>query len=96
MGGALNLVVIVVQAGNVSAGKLGNLTSGTANTTTDIKDLHVFSDANAVGEVMLVAGNGLIERLAGREAAKVERLAPSIFVQVGCQVIVAVGGYNIS
>lgn len=96
MGGTLDLVVIVVQAGDVSAGELGNLTSGTANTAADIKNLHILSDANAVGKVVLVAGNGLIERLAGREAAEVERLAPAIFVQVGRQVIVAVERRNVS
>lgn len=80
MGGTLDLVVVVVQAGDVSAGELGDLTSGAANTTADIKDLHTFLDADVVGEVVLMTGDGLVERLAKGVSAEVEGLAPAVLV----------------
>jgi hypothetical protein len=48
-------------------------------------------DVDAVGEVVLVAGNGLVEGLAVGEAAEVERLAPAVLVQVGGEVVVLPG-----
>ena len=89
MGGTLNLVVVVVEAGNVGASELGNLTGRAADTAADVENLHALLDADAVGEVVLVSGNGLVEGLAGRETAEVEGLSPSVFVQVGRQVVVA-------
>ena len=73
----------------MGAGELGNLAGGAADTAADVEDLHALLDTHAVGEVVLVAGNGLVERLARGEAAEVEGLAPAILVQVGRQVVVA-------
>ena len=85
----INLVVVVVQASDVAAGKLGNLASRAANTTADIEDFHALFDADRVCEVVLVSGNGLEEGLAIREATKVEGLAPAILVKIGREVVVA-------
>jgi len=64
MGGALNLVVVIVQAGDVASGELGDLTSWSADTTADVEDPHPLFDANAVRKVVLVSCNGLVKRLA--------------------------------
>lgn len=87
--GALDLVVVVVQTGNVAASELGDLTSRPTDTTANIQDLHALLNADAVREVVLVAGNSLVEGLALGEAAEVERLAPSILVEIGSEVVVA-------
>lgn len=87
--GSVNLVVVVVQTSDVGASKLGDFTSRATNTAANIEDLHSLLDAHAVGKVVLVAGNGLVERLAVGEAAEVEGLAPTIFVQIGSEVVVA-------
>lgn len=94
MGCAVDLIVVVVEASDASASELGNLAGGTANTTTNIKNLHALLHVHSVREVVLVAGDSLVERLADGEAAEVERLSPSIFVQVGRQVVVA--GYTVN
>jgi hypothetical protein len=47
-------------------------------------------NADAVGEVVLVTGDGLVEAFALGEAAKVERLAPAVFVEIGREVVVTV------
>ena len=39
-----------------------------------------------------MTGNGLVEWLAGRKAAEVERLAPAVLVEVGRKVVVAIEG----
>lgn len=90
--GALDLVVVVVEAGDVGAGELGDLAGGAANTAPDVEDLHPFLDPDLVGEVVLVAGNGLVEVLAAGVPAEVERLAPAILVEIRGEVIVTRGG----
>lgn len=92
MRGALDLVVVVVEAGDVGAGELGDLAGRAANAAADVEDLHALLDAHAVGEVVLVTGNGLVEGLADGEAAEVEGLAPAVLVQVGGEVVVAARG----
>jgi hypothetical protein len=89
VGGSLNLVVVVVQASNMSTGELGDLTGGTTHTATDIKNLHSLLDTNLVGKVVLMAGNGLVEGLTLGKSAEVEGLAPSVFVEIGSKVVVA-------
>lgn len=41
-----------------------------------------------MGQIVLVAGNGLVEALAEGITAEVEALAPSVLVQIGCKVVV--------
>lgn len=80
VGSTLDLVVVVVQAGDVGTSELGNLTSRATDTAADIENAHVLLDADLVGEVVLVAGNGLVEGLAEGVAAEVEGLAPTVLV----------------
>jgi hypothetical protein len=89
VGGSLDLVVVVVETSDVCARELDNLSGRATNTTTNIKDLHVVLEVHDVGEVVLVAGNGLFEGLA--ETAEVERLTPAVLVKVGGQVVVVTG-----
>ena len=86
---ALNLVIIVVQTRNMRTGELGNFSRRPTNTAADIEDLVAVLDADFGGEVVLVAGNGLVEGLAVGKAAEVEGLAPAVFVEVGSEVVVA-------
>lgn len=90
VGGAVDLVVVVVQTSDVSTSELDHLASGTTDTTADIQNLHVLGDTSHVGEVVLVTGNGLVERLTVGETAEVEGGAPSVLVEIGSQVVVAV------
>lgn len=73
----------------MAAGELGDLASRATNTATNVKDSHALLDANRMREIVLMPGNSLVERLAIREFAKVEGLAPSILVNVGGEVVVA-------
>ncbi len=88
--GAVDLVVVVVEAGDVRVGELGNLPRGAADTAADVENLHVLLDADLHGQVVLVARDSLVEGLADRVAAEVEALAPAILVEVGSKVVVAV------
>lgn len=89
VGGAVDLVVVVVEAGDVGAGELDNFTCRSADTAADVQNLHAFGDAGLHGKVVLVAGDGLVEGLAVGEAAEVERRAPTVLVEIGGQVVVA-------
>lgn len=89
VGCSVDLVVVVVQTGDVAAGELGDFARRSTNTTSNIKNLHALLDADLVGEVVLMTSNRLVEGLAVREAAKVEGLAPTILIEVGCKVVVA-------
>lgn len=90
--GTLDLVVVVVETGDVGVGELGNLPCGAANAAADVEDLHAGLDADLHGKVVFVARNGLVEGLADRVPAEVEALAPAILVQIRREVVVAVGG----
>lgn len=89
MGGTLNLVVVVVQAGDMGTCELGDLASRTTNTATDIENLHALLDANLVGKVVLMTSNGLVEGFALRESTEMEGLSPTVFVEIGSEVVVA-------
>lgn len=96
MDGTVDLVVVVVQTGDVCAGELGNLSCRSTDTTANIKNLHALLDANLVCKIVLMAGNGLVEGLANGETAEVERLAPAELVDVGGKVVVAAIGESVS
>lgn len=72
MCGTLDLVIIVVEASDVASGELSDLAGRSADTAANIENLHSLLDANAVGQIVLVASDSLVERLALGEAAEVE------------------------
>jgi hypothetical protein len=86
--GTLNLVVVVVEANNVDAGELDNLSCRSSNTAPNIEDAHVVPQTHLMCEVVLVASNGLVERLSVGIATEVKALAPAILVQVSREVVV--------
>jgi hypothetical protein len=90
-GAALNLVVVVVEAHDVAAGELGDLSCGTTDTAADVQHSCALLDAHLQGQVVLVSCGGLLEGLALAVAAEVETLAPAILVQVGGKVVVVAG-----
>ena len=87
-GGALDLVVVVVQTDDVGVSELDDLARGATDTTADIQDPHAGLDVDLVGEVVLMAGNGLVEGLALGEAAEMERGAPAVLVEISRKVVV--------
>lgn len=60
----VDLVVVVVQTGDVCASELGDLSCGSTDTAANIKDLHALLDADLVCKIVFMAGNGLVEGLA--------------------------------
>ena len=89
--GTLNLVVVVVESDHVNTREFDNFTGRSSHTAAHVQDTHVVLEVHLVGQVVLVAGNGLVEGLAECITAKVETLAPTVLVQVGCKVIVVSG-----
>lgn len=89
MSGALDLIVVVVQACDMGPRELGNLSGWSTDTATDVENLHTVRDADTVGEVVLVPGGGLVEALADGIPAEVKGLAPAIFVKVGGEIVVS-------
>ncbi len=90
--GPIDLVIVVVQPRDVDAGELGDFTCRPADAAADIEDFHAFAQAHHVCEVVLMAGDGLVEAFAVGKAAEVEGAAPAVFVDVCCEVVVAVRG----
>lgn len=90
-GGALDLVVVVVQSDDVDARELDNLSRRSTNTAANVQDAHVVLEVHLVCEVVLVASNGLVEGLAVGITAEVEALAPTVLVQVSREVVVMPG-----
>jgi hypothetical protein len=90
-GSALNLVVVVVEAHDVAAGELCDLSCGSADTAADVQHSRALLDAHLQGQVVLVSCGGLLEGLALAVAAEVEALSPTILVQVCGKVVVVAG-----
>lgn len=61
-----------------------DLSCWSANSAAYVEDFHAAFQADPCCEIMLVSGNGLVEGFVGREAAEVEGLAPSFFVEACC------------
>lgn len=87
----LDLVVIVVKTNNVNISKAADLTTGTTNTTANIKDLHASLEAHLVSKVVLMSGSGLLKVLALVVTREMERGAPTVLVKVGSEVVVVLG-----
>lgn len=86
--GALNLVIVVVQADDIGARELDDFSCRATDTTANIQNPHVLLQTHDVGQVVLMTGDGLFERLAVRESAEVERGTPAVLVKVGGEVVV--------
>ena len=91
----LNLIIIVVQPSDVCTRELCNFSSWTTNSAANVENSVSVFDADLRGQVVFVTGNGLVEGLGVCEAAEVERLAPTVFVKVGAQIIVTIAISNL-
>lgn len=72
--------------------KLGNLSRRASYATANIEYFHAFTKAHHMRQIVLVSRQGMKERLAGRKAAKVERLSPPILIEVRRKIIIAARG----
>ncbi len=88
---SFDLIIIVVQADNIGAGKLCYFSSRSSYTASDIQDLRTFSHTHHVGKIMLVSGNGLVEAFSISESTEVEGSTPAVFIKIGCEVVVMSG-----
>ena len=86
---ALNLIVIVVEAGDVDIGKLGNLASRSSYAATNVQNFHAALEVHLVRQVVFVARERLDKGLALAVAAKVKRLRPAILIQIRGQIVIA-------
>lgn len=84
------MVLVDVEPGDVAASELDEFTRGATDTATNVEYFHITLDADAGGQVVLVTGNGSREGLSVCESAKMEGLAPRVFVQVRGKVVVSV------
>jgi intracellular sulfur oxidation DsrE/DsrF family protein len=60
-----------------------------SNSTANIQNLVSILDTDFGSEIVLVAGNGLVEGFTERESAEMERLSPSVLVYICPQVVVS-------
>ena len=86
----LDLVIIVVQSGNVCTSEFCDFSGRATNSAANVEDFVSVFDANLAGQVMFVTRNGLVKGFAVCEAAEMEGLAPAVFVEVGAQVVVTI------
>jgi len=72
----------------MSTRELGNFSGRTSNTASNVQDLVSILDADFGGEVVFVTRNGLVERFCICETAEMERLAPTVLVEISSKVVV--------
>jgi hypothetical protein len=69
--------------------ELDNLSSRSANTASNVKDLHTRFDTNIMSKVVFMTSDSTIEGLAIGKAAEVKALRPSVLVEICSEVIVS-------
>ena len=74
----------------MSAGEFGNLPRRSTNSTSNIEDPISVIDPDFGGEVVLVAGDGLVEWFTVCEPAEMERLTPTVFVDICTKIVVTI------
>lgn len=94
VGSTVNLVVVVVETGDVGTRELDHLTGGATNTTANVQNLHALLETGLHGEIVLVTGDGLVEGLTVGETAEVEGGAPAVLVEISSQIVVAVANVS--
>ena len=77
---ALNLVLVDVQTRDMAACELDHFAGRPPYAAADVEDLHAGLDVYVVGQVVLVASDSTLKRLAVGESTEVEALMPSILV----------------
>ena len=76
----LNLIIVIIQADNVGAGKGGDFARRATDAAANVEDSHAVAQTHHVREVVLVPSNGLVKAFVVSKAAKVKRGAPAVFV----------------
>lgn len=83
-----NLEVVVVDTNDVHVREPGDFPRGTTNATADIEDTHAGLEVHLRGEVVLVTCERGEEGLALVEAGEVERLGPTVLVELSSTIVV--------
>lgn len=76
--GAADLVVVVIEACDMGAREVANLAGGAADAAANVEDAVGGLDVQVGSEIVLVAGDGLLEGLPGSESAEMEGGSPGI------------------
>lgn len=86
---AFDLVAVVVQSDHVAAREGGDFPRRFPNTTSNIQYGHMLLDPDFVRKVMFVTSESLQKGLPHGDAAEMEGLRPSLFIEIGGKIIVA-------
>jgi hypothetical protein len=82
-----DLVVVVVDTDDVSTGEASNVAHGATDTSTEVSNLVTTAKTETQGQIVLVAAERVLVRLAGNAGTEVERLTPTILVEISDQVV---------
>jgi len=88
--GTFDLVVVVVDAGNIGTRETGNSTHGSTDTTAEVEDMLSGAKAERVSKEVLMTGERSGETLSREAGSKMEALSPSVLVEIGDEVVVVV------
>ena len=83
----LDLIVVVVDAEDRSAGKSGYRPHRATDTAAGVENVKSWPEPKPQGDEMLEAGRRLTHRLAFEPGGKVERVSPTIFVEICHQIV---------
>ena len=92
----VDLIIIVVEPGDVHVRKSGNLPSRLPHPTAHVKHLHTLSEVHHVSEVVLMSSESLKKGLSRPEAAEMEGLGPAILVEVRRKVVITARRTDVS
>lgn len=79
MCGSLDLIGIVIQTSNMGTSEMGDFTSGTTDTTTNIQNTHVTLDTNVGSQIMFMTSNSTVELFTNVVTAEMETATPTYY-----------------
>lgn len=83
------LIVIVVEPGDFGVGESTDFQGWTTDSTANIENLHTILQAQRVGQIVLMARNGLVKWFSMTKSTEVEAATPAILVQISRKIVVA-------
>jgi len=89
-GTSLDLIIVVVDASDVTFAEACNVSHGSTDTAANVQDTEALFDFELVGEVVLVASDRGLESFALVANGEVEGLSPTPKVEIGRQIEVLV------
>lgn len=85
-----NLIRIVVKPNNFAPNILSDLSSRSTDTAANIENCHIVLKVQFISQKVFMSGESLEKGFTNSEAAEMEGLSPTLFIEIGRKVVVTI------